>query len=403
MTNPLDWIKSEIDELVEQGQFRTRRIRESPHASGMVQIDGKPLVDFGANDYLGLSSDHRLVNAVKQNAGYLGWGSGASPILHGRGTLHARLERDLANFEQTEAALLFSTGFAANVGVITSLVGRGDVIFSDEKNHASLIDGCRLSQAKTVVYRHNDIQHLEQELIATGFNGRKLIVSDGLFSMDGDLALVDRLADLRDRYGAMLMVDEAHATGIFGTHGRGAAEHFSVEDRVDVRVSTLSKAIGCHGGFVSGSQALIDWIANNARAYIFSTAMPDPACAAAIAALEIINLDPAAGRQLLPKAERVRATLQEIGFNTGKSESQIIPVILKDNNRTMEIHRQLKEEGYYVPGIRPPAVPKGQSLLRISLNTRHTDKMIDGLIKCLCKLFSLPGQFESPSAALSDS
>ena len=283
---PLDWIADELSQLKEQRLHRRLAVRESPHVAGKVQIAGRQLVDFGSNDYLSLSADQRLVDAVKANSGYVGWGSGASPLVHGRGTLHKRLEDEIAKFEGTEAALTFTSGFAANVGVITSLVDENDAIFSDEKNHASIIDGCRLSKAKTFVYRHADVVHLEQLLTdhANEYR-RRLVVTDGLFSMDGDLAPLPQIVAVSQRHRAMVMVDEAHATGVFGDRGRGVHEHLGVHDQVDIVVGTLSKSLGCHGGFVAGSSQLVEWITNHARSYIFSTAVPDASCMAAVAAL----------------------------------------------------------------------------------------------------------------------
>jgi 8-amino-7-oxononanoate synthase len=377
-----------------------------------VAVNGRELVNFGCNDYLGLAADERLIAAARVATQREGWGSGASPLVSGRSELHAELERQLALFEGTEAALAFPSGFAANAGVIPALVEEADGIFGDAKNHASLIDGCRLSKAKRFVYPHADCDALEQLLRDAGSFRRRLIVTDTLFSMDGDLAPLPRLAALADQYDAMLMVDEAHATGVFGDHGRGVAEfQFSrdegtdaqrssaeraevasqrsaLHDRIHIRVGTLSKALGSSGGFVCGRRSLIDWLSNRARPYIFSTAQPAAASAAALAALEIVRQEPYRRRELLERATYLRSRLNEQGWNTGSSTSQIIPLIVGDPNRTMQMSKRLREAGFFVPGIRPPSVPDDQSLLRLSLCHHHTPEMIDNLLVQLARLRS---------------
>lgn len=377
----LNWIDEKLEQVKSQDRYRSLTVRESPHVAGQVQIDGQQFLDFGSNDYLGLSSHPALVDIVKSNAGYVGWGSAASPLIHGRGTLHARLEQAIADFEQTESSLTFTSGFAANVGVITSLVGKGDAIFSDAKNHASIIDGCRLSGADVFVYRHVEVDHLAELLQASPADQKKLIVTDGLFSMDGDLAPLTDIVELAQTHNAMVMVDEAHATGVLGACGRGVAEHCGVKDAVDVTVGTLSKSLGCHGGFVAGSEKLIDWITNSARTYIFSTAVPEATCMAAVKALELVSEMGEARKRLLEKSSRLRESLQTIGLNVGSSTSQIIPLILGNESLTLKGYHWLKEAGLFVPAIRPPSVPAGESMLRISLNSEHTEEMIGRLLQ----------------------
>jgi 8-amino-7-oxononanoate synthase len=347
-----------------------------------IEVDGRRVVNFGSNDYLGLAGT-TLSSAVIAAIERGGWGSGASPLVSGHGAVHTALESALARFEGTEAALLFPTGFAANVGAVTALAGRGDVIFSDAKNHASLIDGCRLSGARIVVYPHRDVNYLEKMLQQSSKFRRRLIVSDGLFSMDGDLAPVTDLADLADRYTAMLLVDEAHATGVYGELGRGVTEYFSLESRVAARVGTLSKALGSLGGFVAGPQRLIDWLVNRARPYIFSTALPEAIAAAGLRALQVVRDEPERRRTLLAKAETLRNRLRQDGWQIGDSTSQIIPVFLGTTHLTMQLTSALREYGLFVPGIRPPSVPDGESLLRISLTWSHTDDQIDQLVRAL--------------------
>lgn len=383
---PLRWLDDEFAALMETKGLRRLSVRESPHVAGQVQIEGKPYLDFGSNDYLELSARGELLDAVRSCSGHVGWGSGASPLIHGRGTLHRRLEQELAAFEGTESALTFSSGYAANLGVIAAVVGKGDFIFSDARNHASIIDGCRLSGAEILVYRHNDIDHLAQLLDEVSSQaGRRLIVTDALFSMDGDLANLRDLAPLAEQGGAMLMVDEAHGTGVFGIQGRGVSEHLGVKEGVDILVGTLSKSIGCHGGFVAGTRRLTDWIANRARSYVFSTAVPEATCMAAVAALGLVKELGEQRKQLLEKAEWLRQELRMRGWSLGNSSSQIIPVILGENESVLKKQTELMEAGIYVPAIRPPSVPEGESLLRISLTTGHTDVMLGRLIETLGK------------------
>jgi 8-amino-7-oxononanoate synthase len=309
------------------------------------------------------------------------------------------LERRLAAFKGTEAALVFPSGFAANAGVVPAIVDEGDAIFGDARNHASLIDGCRLSKATRFVYRHRDCDDLERLLRTAGDFRRRLVVSDSQFSMDGDLAPLVEIAGLAERYDAMLMVDEAHATGVFGAKGSGVVEHAWESRhphpsplpkgegiRVHVRMGTLSKALGSGGGFVCGSQSLIDWLANRARTYVFSTAQPPATSAAAIAALEIVRREPDRRERLLRNARALREQLRTDGWNTGSSESQIIPIIIGDADRTMGVAEKLRAAGFFVPGIRPPTVPAGESLLRLSLCYHHTPDMIGGLTEALARL-----------------
>jgi 8-amino-7-oxononanoate synthase len=281
---------------------------------------------------------------------------------------------------------VFPSGFAANAGVVPALVEQPDAIFGDAKNHASLIDGCRLSKAARFVYPHADCEALEQLLTRSGGYRRRLIVTDSIFSMDGDLAPLAQLADLAARYDAMLMVDEAHATGVFGASGRGLVEQFGFHEAVHVRIGTLSKALGASGGFVCGRQSLVDWLANRARTYVFSTAQPAATHAAAIAALEIVRDEPCRRVELLARSTSFRQRLEEQGWNVGRSESQIIPILIGDTERTMRLTGRLRDAGCFVPGIRPPSVPEGESLLRLSVCYHHTPEILDALLGQLAAL-----------------
>jgi len=335
-SNPLAWIAPELAALEQQGLRRRLATRTSAQACRVV-LNGRELVNFSSNDYLALASDPRLAQAVAAAASHEGWGSGASPLITGHSQIHEQLERRLAEFEGTEAALVFSSGFAANSGTIAALVGAGDVVFTDRKNHASLLDGCRLSRADVRAYPHNDWKRLEHLLGVAGKYRRRLIVTDSLFSMDGDLAPLDELVALAERYEAMLMIDEAHATGVFGPRGRGVAEHLGVEQRIPVRVGTLSKALGSIGGFVAGSRTLIEWLVNRARPYVFSTAPPAAMAAAALAALEIVRDEPHRRVELLTRAATLHQTLKAQGWTLGLSASQIIPIVVGEPDRGVRL------------------------------------------------------------------
>lgn len=387
MFDPLSWIPEQLDLLTDLERRRTLHVRASRQGA-VVDWKGQELVNFGSNDYLGLASDLRLGEAAREAIEREGWGSGASPLITGRGQLQAELEAKLAEFEGTEAALTFPSGFAANAGTVDALTDRGDVIFSDEKNHASIIDGARASKATVRIYPHGDVDYLASQLAQSGTFRRRLIVTDTLFSMDGDLAPLPQLCDLAERHQAMLMADEAHATGVFGVQGRGVCEHFGVEDRVPVRVGTFSKALGGHGGFVVGSQALIDWLTNKARTYVFSTAPPAANAAAMLAALQIVKLEPERRTGLLAMADSLRERLRQLGWPLGRSESQIIPIIVGTEALTMTLSARLAEKGLLVPGIRPPTVPEGECLLRISLCHGHTDEHLERLIAAFAELQS---------------
>ncbi|HOM16787.1 MAG TPA: 8-amino-7-oxononanoate synthase [Thermoguttaceae bacterium] len=380
----MSWIEAELEQLDQAGLRRRRRVRQGPQGA-VVVLDGRELVNFGSNDYLGLASDER-VKAAAVAAVQEGWGAGASPLVSGYSVLHQRLESRLAEFEGRESAVVFGSGFAANMGTIAALVGPGDAVYMDAKNHASLWDGARLSRADVRVYGHGEYRQLERLLERGGQYRRRLIVTDGLFSMDGDLAPLGELVELAHRYEAMLLVDEAHATGVFGAGGRGTAEHLGVEKEIPVQIGTLSKALGSVGGFVVGSRILIDWLVQRARSYLFSTAPPAPMAAAAMAALEIVQTEPIRRRRLLESADYVRAELRRQGWRLGPSMSQIIPVLVGRPETALEFSAALAERGLFVPPIRPPAVPEGESCLRISLCASHSSGMIDALLEALAVL-----------------
>lgn len=398
MTNsrydPLAWIDDELAELDRRGLLRDRTTHAGPQHV-CLRIGRRELINFGSNDYLGLAADPRLAMAAAKAAVHDGTGAGASPLVTGHAAAHRRLEKQLAEQEKTERAVVFSSGYAANMGTIAALAGRGDAIYADQKNHASLIDGCRLSRAAVHVYRHRDWRALADQLAAGGGYRRRLIATESVFSMDGDLAPLAELAELAERFQCMLVVDEAHATGVFGAQGRGLAEQLGVENRVDVRIGTLSKALGCAGGFVCGSDRLIRWLINRARTYVFSTALPPATCAAALAALAIVRVEPERRVVLAQRAAQLRDRLRAQGWHLGESASQIIPLVVGDAARATRCSRELRSRGLLVPAIRPPSVPEGESLLRISVSYAHTSGMIELLAAVLAELRAEPAAAEA--------
>jgi len=392
---PFDWIDDRLEKLDAahlRRQLVTRRAATEPTTPSSstpslatIDIAGQLLVNFSSNDYLGLARDPRLAAAANRATEQFGWGAGASPLITGHSELHHDLERALAQFEQAESAVLFPTGFAANVGAITALAQPQTHIYSDAKNHASIIDGCRLSGATVHVYRHNDLDHLTSLLKQSPVTGeqRSLIVTDTLFSMDGDLAPLPELTRLAETHGAMLLADEAHATGVLGTNGRGACEHSGVESSSVIRVGTMSKALGSLGGFVLGPRKVIDWMVNRSRTLIYSTAAPPAICAAGLSALEIVRSEPDRRVALLERSAKLRSALIANGWDCGDSPTQIIPIRIGDPETTMAMSRALRDKGFLVPGIRPPSVPEGESLLRISLSYDHKPSQLEALVAAI--------------------
>lgn len=383
--DPLAWVDDELQRLSEADLLRELPLPVRA-AGARVERDGQTLISFASNDYLGLAADERLAEAAASVCRSQGVGRGASPLVCGRGEIHVQLEARLAVFFAVQAVLLFPTSFAANAGIIPALVDQGDAIYGDAKNHASIIDGCRLSRAERHIYPHLDVVALERMLQEAGRYRRRLIVTDALFSMDGDLAPLVELADLAERYDAMLMVDEAHAVGVFGARGRGVAEQLGVEQRVAIRVGTFGKALGSAGGFVFGRQSLIRWLSNRARTYVFSTAHPASLSAAALTALDIVEENPGRGAKLLEKAAVFRQRLRDQDWDPGASASQIVPLRVGTPARAMQFSEQLAERGLWVPGIRPPSVPAHESLLRIGLSSEHTEEILDALLEGLASV-----------------
>ncbi|QDU09224.1 8-amino-7-oxononanoate synthase [Gimesia aquarii] len=378
-----EWIDNELREIRAAGLFRSRRTFH-PLADGRCLLEGRELINFSSNDYLNLSHDERVIAAAAAALPEMGVGTRASALVSGRTEWHAQLENRLAQFERTDEAILFPSGYAANLGIISAFANQEDTIFCDRLNHASLIDGCRLSGARLRVYRHDQLEKLKRELEKTSGDGKKIIVTDSVFSMDGSLAPLVSLCDLAEEFNATVMLDEAHATGVWGGSGRGLAEELGVEERVTVRIGTLSKAVGTMGGFVAGPCALIDWLWNRVRTQIYSTALPPSICAAACKALEIIQSEPDRRRLLHEQSTFLRRELQQRpSISVPPSSGPIIPIILKDPELTMKMAADLQESGFLVGAIRPPTVPQGTSRLRVSITCAHQRDDLKRFLKAL--------------------
>jgi 8-amino-7-oxononanoate synthase len=335
-----------------------------------VTIDGERCVLLSSNNYLGLASHPAVKEAARRAIDRYGAGTGSSRLIAGHADLHAAVEAKLAAFKRTEAALVFPSGYQANVGTITTLVGPGDHVFSDELNHASIIDGCRLSRATTHVYAHCKMQSLTAALAGAPCEGRRLIVTDSVFSMDGDRAPLAELIEIADHYHSILMVDEAHATGVLGARGAGLADELGVGDQISVQMGTLGKALGSAGAYVAGSRLLVDLLVNRARSFIFTTGLAPASVAAAGAALDVVAAEPERRRALVDNAAYLRDGLRALGFDVG-GDTHILPVVLGDNERTVAFSAALRRRGVLVHPIRPPTVPRGTARLRVTPMATH--------------------------------
>jgi glycine C-acetyltransferase len=364
-------VAERLEELRESGLHRRLRLVEGAQGP-RVLLDGRPVLLLCSNDYLGLAGHPRVREAAAEAALCWGAGAGASRLISGNMAPHRRLEERLAAFKGYEAALLFGSGYLANIGTISALAGRGGVVFSDRLNHASIVDGCRLARAETFVYRHCDVEHLEWGLRKAAGRG-SLIVSDSVFSMDGDVAPLADLARLAREHRCRLLVDEAHATGALGPGGRGAVAEAGLSGEVDLVVGTLGKALGSYGAYVCGSAELSEYLLNSARSFIFSTALPPPALAAAQAALELLEAEPQRVRRLRANAATLRAGLLAEGLAAAGGTSQVVPLEVGEAEPTMELCERLLERGVFAQGIRPPTVPPGSSRLRFSVMATHEE------------------------------
>jgi 8-amino-7-oxononanoate synthase len=382
LPDALAWIEGEIEALKAAGLERPQRVR-SGRQGAEVTLDGRDLVNFGSNDYLGYAGDVRLTKAASKGSCAEGFGAGASPLVSGHSQAHETLERAIATLLDVEAALVFPSGFAANTATIAALVGPDDLVASDDRNHASIIDGCRLSRARVAVYPHRDLAAIDALLAAAPAARRKLIVTDTLFSMDGTLAPLDGLCELARKHGAILMADEAHATGVFGRRGSGLVEELRCGNGVHVRVGTLSKALGAAGGFVAGNAQLVHWLRHKARAWIFSTAHPPGVAAAATRAIELVGAEPQRRHELCRRAAAFRDALRHRGMDIGGAEAQIVPIVAGTPAAAVARPGPLADRGFFVPAIRPPSVPAGKSLVRASLSWLHDERDLERLAEAL--------------------
>lgn len=378
-----DWISEELEELKTRNLYRSLRTFQN-WKPVRGTWDGREVVLFSGNDYLGLSQHPKVIEAAKAALDTHGVGAKSARLVSGTSDWHTRLEETIARFEGKERALVFSSGYLANLGTISALCGKHDLVIMDKLNHASLVDAARLAEATVRVYPHRNLRYLER--ILQNARARKIwIVTDSVFSMDGDLAPLNELAAIKNRYGAMLVVDEAHGTGVFGASGRGAAEHFGVEDEIDVHIGTLSKAVGTLGGFVAGKKELIEYLINRARPFIFATALPPAVCAAAVCAFQLMEECPELRRRLWDNTERLRKGLQKINVPVLESLSPIIPILIGDEKKALEAAQGLFEEGFFVPAVRYPAVAKGKARLRVTVSAAHSESEIDWLIAAFKK------------------
>lgn len=365
------YLADNIAELKEQGLYNNIRTIESA-MDGHVVIDGKRVLNFCANNYLGLANHPRLKEAAKKAIDEYGIGPGAVRTIAGTMSLHDELEKRLAEFKKAEAVVTLQSGFTANLATIPALVGRGDVIFSDRLNHASIIDGCRLSRAKIVAYEHNSPDDLRRKIEETTEYNRRLIITDGVFSMDGDIAPLPDLYEVANEHGIMLMVDDAHGEGVLGNGGRGIVDHFGLHGKVDVEVGTMSKAFGVMGGIVAGKQVIIDWIKQRGRPFLFSSALTVPDVAACLEAVDMLENSDELVKRLWSNAELLKTEMQKMGFNTGETQTPIIPVILGEASVAQEFSKRLMAEGVFAMAIGFPTVPQGTARIRVMNTAAHT-------------------------------
>ena len=379
MHNNYDWLEAERTALEEAGLLRhLRTVMSAP--TGTIHLDDREVVLLGSNNYLGLSTHPKVIAAAIEATRVFGTGASGSRLISGNSELYTALEANLAKIKGTEAALVFSSGYAANTSIIPVLAGEGDLILSDALNHASIIDGCRLSRATKKVYRHCDVAHLQALLSETASVQRRLIVTDGVFSMDGDIAPLPDICEVAAEYAAMVLVDDAHGFGVLGEDGSGTVAHFGLDGTDIIQMGTLSKAIGGLGGYVAGSHALIELLINRARGFIFTTGLPPATLAAAHAALDVIRSTPELRQRLLSHAARLKTALAGLGFDLLPSETQIVPVVLGSPQRALHVAEMLLAAGVFAPAIRPPAVPSGTSRLRVTVMATHTDAEIQRAI-----------------------
>jgi glycine C-acetyltransferase len=378
------FLVEELDQLRQQGLFRPLRVLGSAQDTEVV-VDGKHVLNLSSNNYLGLTTHPRLKTAMIEATEQWGAGSGAVRTIAGTMLIHEELERRLAEFKHTEASLVFQSGFTANLGVLQSLVREGDVIISDELNHASIIDGIRLSKAERSIFKHRDMDDLERHLEKHRDKRVKLVVTDGVFSMDGDIAPLPAIVERAERFGALVMVDDAHASGVLGENGRGSVNHFGLDGRVDLQMGTLSKAIGVLGGYVAGAQPVRDFLIHRARPFLFSTSHPPGVAAACIAAIDVLNAEPERIDRLWKNTARFKEGLRRLGFDTGASETPITPVIVGKGAVAMELSDRLFKLGVFAQGIGFPTVPEGRARIRTIVTSVHTEGQLDRALEAFAQ------------------
>jgi glycine C-acetyltransferase len=384
ITEKTRFLKDELDQLRQQGLFRPLRVLGSPQDTEAV-VDGKRVLNLSSNNYLGLTTHPSLERAMIEATEKWGAGSGAVRTIAGTMTIHEELERRLAEFKHTEASLVFQSGFTANLGVLQSLVKEGDVIISDELNHASIIDGIRLSKAERSIFKHRDMDDLERHLEKHRDKRVKLVVTDGVFSMDGDVATLPAIVERAEHFQALVMVDDAHASGVLGKNGRGSVNHFGLDGRVDLQMGTLSKAIGVLGGYVAGAQAVRDFLIHRARPFLFSTSHPPGVAAACIAAIDVLLAEPERIDQLWKNTKRFKDGLKRLGFDTGASETPITPVIVGKGAVAMQLSDRLFSLGVFAQGIGFPTVPEGRARIRTIVTSAHTEAQLDRALEAFEK------------------
>jgi len=380
-----NWLINEVNGIKKKNLHR-KLIEIESSMSPEISIGKKKYIQFASNNYLGMTTKRQVISRSSKILEKYGTGTGGSRLVTGTSDLHNKLERKIAKFKKTQDAIIFSSGYLANIGVISSIARKGDLIFSDELNHASLIDGARMSKANIIIYKHCDMDHLEDELKKIKSNVRKIIITDSVFSMDGDIAPLDEIVSLSKRYNCISMIDEAHATGVLGKDGSGASEMFGVQKNIDICMGTLSKAVGSVGGYVAGSKIFIDFLKNRARSFIFDTSLPASNLMTSIVAIENIQKSKKLREKLFFNINSITNFLKENNFEYVSSGTPIIPIIFGSEIKTLKISKFLFDNGIYIPAVRPPSVPKGSSRIRITLMSNHTLKHINKLKALLKKL-----------------
>jgi glycine C-acetyltransferase len=383
--DPLAYLSTELEALKQQGLYRALRVLESEQKAHAT-VDHRQVVNLSSNNYLGLTTHPKLRERALEATRRYGVGTGSVRTIAGTMEIHVELERRLAEFKQTEAVVVFQSGFAANAGTVSAILTEHDVVVSDELNHASIIDGCRLSRATIKVFPHKDADAARRIVRTLPASQRKLLITDGVFSMDGDLGPLNDLCAVAEEYGCIMMVDDAHASGVFGRNGRGTIDHFNVHGRVDVQVGTLSKAIGSLGGYVAGTRSLIDFLSHRARPFLFSTSHPPAVAAACIAAIDVLMEEPGIIDRLWDNTRFFKSGLQALGFNTGVSESPITPVIVGDGALAMKLSDRLFEEGVFAQGIGFPTVARGKARVRTIVTAAHTRDELQLAIDAFAKV-----------------